>query len=326
MESYLHIKTTFNCVVKSNNFEEYLQKNNTHSFLIQSKNVNLFFYPEDSNKYLPFCFHLAEENVCGNKNVKVVTMKNNNIYLIVNPTELLTNIFEIKQKQVNFAGTTHMVYYPENSKFNVKILCSNTSIEINEEKTISKALLLTNSNSLLLYAPVENSGKHIVLIVEYNGKNYIVKKCEEVDLLEKDANFVTTYKKINDLADHAIVNSFEIKNNFFEHTKIVYNSNHPFITRHKEIIPQAFLEAIKVNNNKLARVYMTNHLSNKLTNNHLKTFFGDFVDIIKPFFPDENKTEYLLTYAKDKDKNTFYAKNFIFIFDENNKIANIEEQ
>lgn len=326
MESYLHIKTTFDCVIKSAGFEKCLKKNNVYSFLTKSSDTNIFFYPLDSKCYLPFCFHLEDKTICGSSNVKVVSMQNNNVYLIVSPIKFLTNVFETKHKQISLSNTIHNIYYPENSRFCVKILCENSSLEVNEEQIISKATILTNSNSILLYAQIENTTKHMILIVEYSGKSYIIKKCEKVDELEKDQNFITTYKKQNDTADHAVVSSYEIKNNFYETIKVVYNSNHPFITKHIGIIPLAFLEAIKLKNYKLARVYMSKTLGNKLNNNHLKTFFSDFVDIIKPPFENENSIEYMLTYSNNSNQNTFFAKNFAFIFDENNKISNIEEE
>ena len=56
MEYLIHIKPTFNCLLKVNNLEQILNKDKMHTFIIKDKDLlPLYFYPTESTpNSLPF--------------------------------------------------------------------------------------------------------------------------------------------------------------------------------------------------------------------------------------------------------------------------------
>ena len=101
MEYTLHIKPTFDCLLKCKSLQIEMKSGIIYSFLANN-NVPLLFYPiEYSQNNLPFCYNFDVANPKHNTNVKVVNFKNNNFLLNVSPFYIgKTQACLLEQKKV----------------------------------------------------------------------------------------------------------------------------------------------------------------------------------------------------------------------------------
>ena len=327
MEYMLHIKPTFNCLVKSNNFEQLLNKDKLHTFLIKDLDVlPLSFYPtdEENKNALPFACKLSfiNNNLTSNKKqTEIVCFPDNNYLLTVEPFLFcFPSTFESKTQAISFGETEHTVSWLKNDFCNIKISCNESNFEIENTEKILNLNLLTSKNILLGYAKT-NKNKHLVFSVRYENKKYYLLSKNIVDILEVENEDISTYKNLFDFAGHGIVTNYKKENNYIEEILLAYNYDLPLIAKHKEFIPYAFFEAIKIKNYKLARNYLTPELSNKLTDTHFEKFFGNFNRVSQTLSPTFNCEEIALIYNFSPS----IAKIFNVKINNQNKIENIYE-
>jgi len=328
MEYLLHIKPTFNCLLKMPNQEQLLSKNRTHTFIVNNLNqIPVSFYPvDDENKNsLPFAAVFTKTNQTlkvDKKQITVINFPNNNYLVKVKPFLFCyPKTFEIKTKTLNFANLPHSITWLENEISPIRISNKESFFDIPLTTPITKLNFKTKNNFLLGYGK-QDDNKYLVFLLKYENNSYKPCCILTADILEEDLNTITTYTKINDFAGHGQINTFEIENEIKQSTTLVYNFESPFIAKHKEFVPFAFFEAIKIKNYKLARVYLTNELSNKLTNTHLKTFFGEFLYTSQTLSPTFNHEEIALIYNNDTN---YFAKIFNLKLNNQNKIEDIIE-
>ncbi len=328
MEYFLHIKPTFNCLIKTPTLSTELQKNRLHTFLInKGENLSLSFYPidEENKNSLPFACQITKhENklFCHKKEVEIISFPDNNFLMIVNPFLFYyPNSFDSKTQQVSFAGDKHTITYLRNENlFNIQN--SFNSLNLTTQETIKEIKTKTKDNTLMCICKTKED-KNFIIGLNYSNKNYEVFCLQNVDILEEESNKITTYTNLKDFAGHGKIVEYNFEENFKENITLVYNYDHPFIAKHKEIIPYAFFEALKVKNYKLARTYLTKDLSNKLTDTHFQKFFGDFLEIHQTLNKNYSPEEISLIYETNNFK---FAKIFYLKFDNFNKIENISEQ
>ena len=325
---YIHIKPTFDCLIKIEDLEMVLDKNKTYSFLSKNNLLNVIVYPISNNSTnLPFCFMFNETLPFCQKNVEVIVFPDNNYLLTIFPFTIGSpKLFGEKSKQLTFGGETHTLTYSLNSPFNIKLECNKTFCEHSFNKTICSLETKVVNNNLLIYAKIQKELGFIFCNITYENENYNLITLEKVDILEDKNDCILTYKKLNDISHHGEVCKYS-KQNYNKISYLVYDNNSPIIVKHKEFIPFAFFEAIKLKNFKLARSYLSQTLSKKLSNAHLKNFFGNFVKVCFPITQEEFYNEIALVYEENKNLNLKkYAKIFKIELESNNKISNVFEQ
>ncbi len=326
MEYYLHIKPTFDCLIKYNNQEQLLNNQKIYSFLISSQDkINLLVYPlEEQTNSLPFAFLVTNKNntISTNcNNAEVIAFPDNNYLINLQPFYFAyPKSTLIKTKKINLNNLEHTISWIKNNKFDFAIENNKNSncLELTHQAKVIEINTKTSNNSLLCYFKT-TSNTYLIVLLKYNNNNYDLINFEEVDILEEENNVISTYKKLNDFADHGVICEYNFNDEFSFKTHLAYNNDLPFISRHKEIIPFAFFEAIKIENYNLARIYLTEELSNKLSDKHLKSFFGDFIQTHQSLSKEYNHEDIALIY----EGNPKYAKIFHIKLNENNKIANI---
>ncbi|MBQ3048143.1 MAG: hypothetical protein IJD48_03925 [Clostridia bacterium] len=321
MQSILHIKPDFDCLLKSSKTEIFLKANSTNSFLTSTQKITLLFYPTNCSEYsLPFCFVFDAKNPCHSKNVKVANFNNNNYLLSVSPffiSKPQNLLFSTKKLKTN--STEHTIFFNTNSDLNLKIESDLDVFSYNFDVKIKQLKCVSLNQNILIYAHGCHGG--VVVLLDYTQDKYKIILCEKVDILEETNSTLKTYKCLYDFAGHGVVNTFDLNKSLLPNTQLVYANKSPFLAKHKEIIPYAFFEAIKVNNLKVARFYLSTSLSNKLSDKHLKVFFDNFDDIQQSLATD-SIDEIALIYNNDKCNKT---KLFKLEFDNQNKISNITE-
>ncbi len=327
MDYYIHIKPSFDCLLKADDLSIELKKNRINSFLVQQNEniLTLSFYPlEDNQNLLPFStsIRLKEQVLTNNfHNIELVSFSSDTLLLLVNPfTSFLTNSLSIKSKSLNFANTLHTLYWCKNDPFKIRIENEQNSIDLSYNKIIVDLNTKISSNKLFIYAKT-NTNTYVTSLIEYKNNKYKIKTLEEVDILEKQTDKILTYKKLNDIAKHGITKEYNFNSEHIVTTSLVYANNTPNIVSKIELVPYAFFDAVKSQNYDLAREYLTDELSKKLTDLHLEKFFGKFNFITQSLLKDAKINEIALIY---KDNNKSIAK--IYLVELNhNKISNILE-
>lgn len=130
-------------------------------------------------------------------------------------------------------------------------------------------------NSNLVFCVLKGyCNKHLWVMDSQN--NMLVD--EDISQIENSQNSFQTFLNYHDMQKQGIVKKYTISNNEFkkesEYPVYVNQSAKPLYST--RLISQAFFEAVRVKNLNLAKVYLSNELSSKITQAHLSAYFGSF--------------------------------------------------
>lgn len=323
MEQILHIKSTFDCLLKYSTTEKVLTKNKIFSFLLKDTTA-LSFYPI-SDGGLPFSC-LISENDKGDLqtdrlNISLTKFPNNNYLMEVSPFEIQFSSFGLKTKGVNFGGTAHTISWLANSNLSVRIENSSTYLDFGFKCKVKELSTKSKGNDLVMSFKTHDE-KFVVAHISYKNGEYTLEELNKVDILEENKNEITTYQNLHDFAGHGEIITFSFENDFEKTKTLAYDNDKPKFAKIKEFVPYAFFEAVKIKNFKLARIYLSQELSRKLTDGHIRKFFGDFVKVHQTLSQNYNAEEIALIYENNFEKT---AKVFNIKLNENNLIENIIE-
>lgn len=201
---------------------------------------------------------------------------------------------------------------------NVSVLSSTNSYSV-FNTTVTN---ITTKNATILLPKIFNLtntkkvGGNTVLCFETPSKtqNFVVVLFNDEIIFKDYFNNINLNNKIeilsnlNDIAKHSILTTIENKNIT---QKTVYCNNEPKLTFCPQVIPLAFLQALKLDNIKLCKYYLSENLKNVASLEMLKTYFSNY----KKVEFDNNK--YILFYPDGSHK----ICNFSL---ENNKICKID--
>lgn len=328
MDCILHIKPSFDCLINYLGTQKSLIKNKTYSFILKDK-IALSFYPNNNEELNSLPFSCIIEPTSHNllqtnrNNLTLTRFPNNNFLLEVNPFIFAQtpNSFGLKTKTIHIKNIPHTISWLANNNLNCRIENSNSYLDFNNNCKVVEMDTKSSDGNILIYFRTQNL-KYIVSHILYENNKYLLQEMQEVDLLEETENTITTYKNLHDFAKHGEITTYDFNGTFSKTKELAYNNQTAKKTKIKEIVPFAFFEALKNKNFKLARSYLSNALSNKISNNHLKKFFGNFDKPYQTLSPTYYPEEIALIYNALPTK---YAKIYNIKFNTENKIENIEE-
>ncbi len=211
-------------------------------------------------------------------------------------TTLDDTIITINKHMLNISnGKLNLSYPLNNDLFDVKATKNYDFIQI-----LGK---LANEQSYLLLL-----NKNLQVAFEYTA-----------DKIEFDGTKIVTLKNLQDIARHGIVSVYQQKNGAFikDNQYSVFTQNEPISPACPQAIPQAFMEALNIENYSLARTYLHPSLSTSLKNEHLRAYFGDFIEVRQCL----EQTPYNLTLVYNG--NPRFTKTYHFDIREN-RITNID--
>lgn len=328
MELFFHLKPSFDCVMRTRDICTELQKNKILSFLINSPSpvLALSFYPSQTEE------NSLNFTVLVNLKTKTLASKNPNADLILFPNDnLLLTVrefffanqkpFNVQTKTFTFGDTNHTFFYQKNSPFSLRIENAKRKfLEAEYPCQVHELEFKTSTNSLFCFGKTAQK-TFIVCILKYKNNAYSLTTLEEVELLEEKDGTITTLKKANDIQGHAFTKTYTFSPTLSVETALVYGEDEPSSVAKREIVPYAFFDAVKCKNFDIARSFLCEKLSKKLTDKHLEKFFGDFLFSHQPL--SENLSEIALIYSENPLQKT--AKLFDITMDENDKISNITD-
>ena len=336
MSFYVHLKSEYDCVVEVSILSPFILLKNSSS-LVEIENAEdepLIFKVTPIRTYykhkklIPYAavFYVQNNLVESTSTLLDIVEHPNSHYDItflpntasehILPKILEQQTFYIKNREHTFS-----VFYDGIYQLSVedKELILNKEIpycikNISIEKIKNKDIVIIQANT----DDLENYG----LILQYKNNTYEIIKEGLIDKIETSQELITTLQKQNDMAGHGMVEEYELKDTGVvkKDSYFVYMNEKPKITQIKELVPYAFLEAVKVKNFSLARNYLTEELNENLLDEHLEAYFGNILDITSNIYI-ANKKEAVCIVQNSSPKK---AKYFIFSL-EKNKISNITE-
>lgn len=244
--------------------------------------------------------------------IKVIKYPNNHTEILITPFTLdpSTIINEEKTSILNSKAMLNIDVFEKSSILKIKDNDKLFYHSLTFPAKSKKAIKLNNKYYIILENVLTNNS--YILIAE-NGKI----ACKKISSLELLQNKITCLCPNNDMSKSATIFCITLGQKPMLEEKTVYINNNPGIVHDKKLIPYAFLEAVQINNFNLARHYITKEMSEKLSDNNIKAFFGNFINISQDCYNDA------LCLIYDKQE-CFEAKDYIFDF-EDNKISNINE-
>lgn len=307
---YTHLKSDIPCTIYANG--EYIgvcEKRKSIDLLASTNNI--YFNVSPVGNYYPYTIHIQNEYKCidtTNSSIVVpfinnhfdIYLKNIKIYENISTTTLLHTTFN-KSTITILNGTSSMLNIYDNG-----IIVYSDNL-----KLLSKATASSRNGNIIIKGYSESSDEYYLLIL---NSNYTVIYSGYFDNLEENNNKLVGFTNVCDMAKHAHICEIDISN--IEHIEDYYMSKDSVdLCNIPELVPNAFLEAIKVQNFSLCKKYLSNTLS-KASNSHFKTFFGEIQSIYYNQYNNSSPINYTV-YNGEYKSYSFRV--------ENNEIVDIEE-
>lgn len=298
----LFLLSPIDALVKTQNEEITLISNIPHE--IETLEENLMFFPINTPKkhYLPCC-------ICTNRtrpdNLTKIKIKNSTL-LEISPYKIVPN--QTFTEKIN--GKT------------LKIHCGNPSFIILENDDL---LFMKEIQQNLSLPKVQKTSCGILISADVDSRKFFLAigndntelACDLVDEISISDNQITTIKYFFDMAKQGILTTYELPS-FSKKEELIYEKP-PRIVDQPELIPFAFFEAIKAKNFSLSKQYLSSQLRERLDDEHLEQFFGDFDCIYINVFEQTPNKSVCLIYRNKKIGKIFTLEIL------NNKINNISE-
>lgn len=265
MRSY-HIKTDFLCAVEINGEIVELNKNQ----FIKCKQDDLIkVYPIECERDCWNFSYVLKLNEQSLEDYKTIKLKDKTIVFLKNKVTSKCNSILIEKSQGEFM--CRLTSYPHSF-----IVEGENYFAENIKMRLTRYEIFFLGNFIMLYGSSKN--KDYLLILD---KRDFSKKVFIADKIVIDKNVVEINLICKDYTKHALYQKLEIGEEIKEKEyTLFYEKGEPCIAVNTLIVPLAFLECVKTKNYSLAREYLSKQLSKKLTDKHLKKFFGEIDEII----------------------------------------------
>ena len=319
------ISSPFPCVIKINNIEKVLN-NKCENLFLKVENEESFcvsYYPLNSTfltqKIIPATANINLKDLYKNdpEKTSITIYKNNFLHINLKPFLIFkTPTLKTKKETITLNNKKHEALLSIGKPC---VFSINTDNNI-YYKTLDFDCLDYKISSTRDLIFVEFIGqKSEILTLKYDD-NYKIIDNLDINHIEYGKDKITIHSPLFDMAGHGKLIEYDItKKTTTRNITLTYNDKKPNIITNTTLIPYAFFEAVKVKNFKLARNYLSHRLSSSLTDNHIETYFNDFIKITPSPFCDLDENKVCLIY---KDNNVFTAKEFDIEIKEN-KIENI---
>ena len=303
--------------------------NNKISILTDQRELFLCCYPlnnkADKSRSLSYAakLTLGSNITCSSDSVTITCYPANHIEVLCHnfsvayfsTPQKLTSLSLANGNIVTLFEDTKQTFVIENDD----LLFSFTLPTILTEYEITETTLQA-TNCVMLRGKVSADEKAYLLVVGYvnNGYEHLIDLL--ADKIEESPNGeVASLEMVIDIAKHGYVEKYSFDGNRFtlKDNYTVYMDSAPQLVTHPHLVPYAFMEALNVDNLKLARAYLDQTLSQSLSDAHLRTFFDDYAEVCWNAY--DNRAQSLAVICGEKVRK---AKIFDFTL-AGNKITNI---
>lgn len=288
MSIFLHIFCAFPALIKLNKQELGILESVEEKITVETDEEDFLLevYPIDNSndfKFIPFFAKIKSENktLTSSSDYVIITDFDNGHYEInISPMQInLNNSAQIVSfehlapsvtAQLLDKGNFELNIWSENLHFNFPV----------SEKLIEHKLEFSqtrNKDFVFLSGKTRKNKDYLMVICNYFCNLEII-----ADKIEKTENEISSLSNLYDIANHGIVQRYELKEKGFELVDeyTVFTEGKPFLTTNRNIIPWAFMEAVNIGDIKLARQYLDDDLNRILSDEHISKYFGDYSEIV----------------------------------------------
>ncbi len=299
MEFILKLKTKFDLIYKINNLKRKIEKDSFQTMKLNIENnenfvINIEPITEKDKLLFPYNIYVNCVNnnlVFESPNIEVLNYKN--VYVL----DFLC-LEAVRDMRVLLSENNYSVF----NTYTTNITTSSGTIKlpnlynnVSQEKFANFTILTFEGVRPFCNVLLNNE----IIFSDYYSD--IKKSNKSIEILTE----------LDDIAKHCIITKIEGKN---ISKTTVYKYASPKLVYSNKLIPLALLQALKVNNEKLCKHYLSGNLKDIATLNTLKSFFGDY----KKFELDGDN---IVLFYKENDK--FTHKTYKFIINDN-KINHID--
>lgn len=281
--------------------------------LTKTEHVFINYIPiSQSQQSIPYTFKLNTENTpfSDNSYIKIIPFPNNHYDIIMKPFYY----YQITDSQVLYSGSIdkYFISITNNEQTNITIF-SGANIVFNKSITkIINVKVEKNENVIVITGIIDENNYHLILI---DITNFNLVYDDIIQSIEDCKNIIKTYKPINTLCNHAKVFNYNFSTKESD-TFYVYEDDNEKSSIPPILIPQAFLECVKIQDENLCKSFLTNNFNNTKIE-HLEGYFGKINEI---YFNRHQTNSNKINYTIKSDR----YRNYNFLLD-NNKIYDIEE-
>lgn len=282
-------------------------------FISKTDKVFINFTPISYNKNsMPYTVQINTMPVvsCENNNVEIIPYPNNHYDVIFSPFEY------------NNSTTFKTLLIKNFSKYSLTIVSGvTTQVNIYSGSNILKTFEIpyistakaTEKNDVIIIEGIIDKDNYYLLVIDASTLNVIYN--DTVQSIELTENEISSYKNIEDISNHAEIFKMILDKKTIE-KYYVYKNNVCNNAKNMLLIPEDFLECLKVNDETKCRMLLSNNLSSTPLEK-FKSFFGD----IKNIYLNRHENSYEKINYTIKS-NTLKNYNFVM---QNNQIKDIEE-
>lgn len=306
---YTHLKSSIPSSVYANG--EYLgicDKRNTIDLLVNTTDV--YYNISPIGNYYPYTIHVFNNSKCidTTNNCYIVPYYNNHYDIYLKHIKIYENTPTTTLLNTSIGKTTITILNGINSS--VSIYDNGNIVYSDIIHLLSKATAFNHQGNTIIKGFTVDEEYYLLIL---NNKYELVYSGYFDNMEENDKNIVGL-NNIYDIAKHCHMCEIDLNHldNFKDYYIVKENLN---LCNTIELIPEAFLEALKVGNYTLAKQYLSDTLS-KASNSHFKTYFGDIQSIYYNSYNNSSPINYTVYSGKYKSYNFTIS---------NNKICDIEE-
>jgi len=315
-ENFLHFVSDTPCIININgkNIGSIDNKSCMELDIITKTNHLYVTYEPITLKAqaLPYTIMLNTNNTptTESSNTRIVPFPNNNYDIIMSPFYF----YHIIDSKVQFNGNIGKYFVSVVSDTATKVIIySGLTIVFSTTLPKFKTVKVEESKNVITIQGIIDDNTYYLLAL--NSENFEILYNDFVHSIEINSDNATLLKSINTLCHHAEVYDLNFvtkqTNQYY-----VFEENFANMNVNPLLIPQAFLECVKISDEKTAKQFLSTKLQSSNINK-MREYFGDIKEI---YFNRHQVNPHKLNYTIMT--NTW--RNFNFVID-NNKICEIEE-
>lgn len=293
---YLHIESKTDCVLKIAEKTFELDKfTNSISLEIAEFQNEFFLYVYPVSKvetYLPYTVKIScvnEKLCCDNNHAQLLSLPQNHYVLFLSNLKIQSSFAKEENSQTIVCGAEKFICSYEIGDFSIVRVKQKDRIKTFKSEDVSYSCEVSKFSCGVVFE-FFCTDKNMV-VVYLDGEFYPLYG----NKIEVSENEIKTLNSLCDLAMRGVVKTYCEKGKILieSKTEFVYMKNTPKRTQNENLFSLAFLESVRADDIEEARRYLSNQLNERLSDDHIRAFFGNMGEIKKiAYYNDDSCVVY----------------------------------
>jgi type VI protein secretion system component Hcp len=272
-------------------------------------------YEPVTNKHqaLPYTtlLNTVDKPTTNNENIRIIPFPNNHYDIILSPFYF----YQIVDNKVLYNGSVGKYFVSITTDTQTRVIIySGLTIVFSTTIPIFLAVKVEDNNNNILIQGIIDEDTYYMLTIDTSDFSIVFN--DRIHSIDLGKDNISLYQSIGSLCRHAKVCNINLVNKSKEEY-YVFEDNTSSNNINPLLIPLAFLQCVKISDEKSAKAFLYSNLQNSNITK-MKEYFGDIKDI---YFNRHQVATHKLNYTV---QNTQGYRNYNFVMD-NNKISEIEE-